>query len=92
MLRVESYSLRRKWIYEKNLKGSQIVSKSCSLLKKVGDDWGNPIPYPEELIEKILPKGLSEYYFFAGESIGFCFKSNSAFNKLFGNLHTFHIL
>ena len=66
---VQYYSLRRKWVYEKKAKGSQIVSQSCSLLKKVGDDWGNPISYPERLIEQILPSGLSQYFFFDGESM-----------------------
>lgn len=67
--KIESYSLRRKWVYEKKIKGSQIISQSCSLLRKNGDDWGNPIHSPEKMIGKILPKGLSEYFFFDGESM-----------------------
>lgn len=66
---IQYYSLRRKWIYRKELKGSKIISQSCSLQKRKGDDWGNPIPYPEKILEQILPSGLSQYFFFDGESM-----------------------
>ena len=67
--KIQYYSLRRKWVYRKELKGSKIISQGCSLLRKNGDDWGNPISYPEKLIEQILPIGLSQYFFFDGESM-----------------------
>ena len=67
--KIQYYSLRRKWVYEKKVKGSQLISQSCSLLKKVGDDWGNPMSSPERMIEQILPSGLSQYFFFDGESM-----------------------
>lgn len=66
---IEEYSLRRKWIYTKEHKGSKLISQSCTLQKKIGDDWGNPLPNPEKAIEAILPRGLSQYYFFDGESM-----------------------
>ena len=65
----EDYSLRRKWVYYKDLKGSRLISQSCTLQKKIGDDWGNPLPNPDKVIESILPHGLSQYYFFDGESM-----------------------
>ena len=67
--KIQHYSLRRKWVYRKELKGSKIISQGCSLLRQNGDDWGNPIPYPEKMIEQILPSGLSQYFFFDGESM-----------------------
>ncbi len=66
---VQYYSLRRKWVYRKELKGTKLISQSCSLQRKKGDDWGNPITYPERMIEQILPSGLSQYFFFDGESM-----------------------
>jgi DNA sulfur modification protein DndD len=66
---IQYYSLRRKWVYRKELKGSKLISQSCSLQRKKGDDWGNPISYPERMIEQILPSGLSQYFFFDGESM-----------------------
>ena len=66
---IQYYSLRRKWVYRKELKGSKIISQGCTLLRKTGDDWGNPISYPEKMIEQILPVGLSQYFFFDGESM-----------------------
>ena len=67
--KIQYYSLRRKWVYRKELKGSRIISQGCSLLRKNGDDWGNPLSYPEKMIEQILPVGLSQYFFFDGESM-----------------------
>ena len=66
---VQYYSLRRKWVYRKELKGTKLISQSCSLQRKKGDDWGNPITYPERMIEQILPCGLSQYFFFDGETM-----------------------
>ena len=66
---VEEYCLRRKWVYLKELKSSRVISQTCTLQKKIGDDWGNYLPNPEKVIETILPHGLSQYYFFDGESM-----------------------
>ena len=67
---IEEYSLRRRWIYQKrDVKGSKFVSEQFQLLKKVGDDWGKVVANPERVIEEILPHGLSQYYFFDGESM-----------------------
>ena len=66
---VEEYCLRRKWVYLKELKSSKVISQTCTLQKKVGDDWGTYLSNPEKAIEAILPHGLSQYYFFDGESM-----------------------
>ena len=67
---VEEYSLQRKWVYRKELKTSKLVQQSCRLLKKNDDNWENNNPEEiTQIIEEILPRELSRYYFFDGESM-----------------------
>lgn len=65
----EYYSLCRKCLYKKELKSTEIISESVSLLKKIGDDWKPVNEDAQKVIERILPSGLSEYFFFDGESM-----------------------
>lgn len=66
---VEYYSLRREWIYQKEQYESKVITKKFRLSKKIGDDWKTVSDNPEIVIEQILPSGLSQYFFFDGESM-----------------------
>lgn len=63
------FSLTRVYTYKKGLNGSEKIVEDLSLLKLEDDkDW-KPIDRPKEVIEKVLPSGLAEYFFFDGESM-----------------------
>lgn len=66
---VECYSLRREWIYQKEQLESKVINKKFRLSKKIGDDWKTVSDDPVNIIEQILPSGLSQYFFFDGESM-----------------------
>lgn len=66
---VEHYSLHREWVYRKELQESKKVDESCHLLKLVDDDWKKVNEDPSVVIERMLPSGLSQYFFFDGESM-----------------------
>ena len=66
---VEYYSLRREWIYQKEQLESKVINKKFRLSKKIGDDWKTVSDDPVNIIEQILPGGLSQYFFFDGESM-----------------------
>ena len=63
------YSLTRTSTYKKELQESKKIAEDLSLLKKHSENDWKPVEYPKELIEKMLPSGLSEYFFFDGESM-----------------------
>lgn len=64
------YTVRREYVYKKGLDSSTKIKEDFSLRKKnEDDDWGEKLPKPEEVINELLPKGLSEYFFFDGESM-----------------------
>lgn len=65
----EFYSLRREWIYKKELNDSRKVSEDLSLMKKDSSNNWNTVDHPEIIIDEILPPGLAEYFFFDGESM-----------------------
>lgn len=65
----EYYSLRREWIYKKEQLESKVINKKFRLSKKIGDDWKTVSDDPVNIIEQILPSGLSQYFFFDGESM-----------------------
>ena len=66
---VEYYSLRREWIYQKEQLESKVINRKFRLSKKIGDDWKTVSDDPVNIIEQILPSGLSQYFFFDGESM-----------------------
>lgn len=73
---IENYSIIREWIYRKELKESRIINQGCYILKEVRDDkdpdnynWKPLEENPNVIIERMLPKGLSQYFFFDGESM-----------------------
>ena len=65
----DNYSLRREWIYKKELKDSKKISEDLSLMKKDDKNNWNVLTKPDLIIDEILPPGLSEYFFFDGESM-----------------------
>ena len=63
------FSLTRVYTYKKGLNDSEKIAEDLSLLKLEDDkDW-KPIDRPKEVIEKVLPPGLADYFFFDGESM-----------------------
>lgn len=65
----EEYSLTRKFIYKKGLDDSEKIGEEVSL-QKMDDDYNwKRVDRPQETIEKLLPSGLSEYFFFDGENM-----------------------
>lgn len=64
------YLLRRSQFYEKNMFDTHVVGFEFELQKKDDDNNWKTVPEkPEEAIERLLPSGLSEYFFFDGESM-----------------------
>jgi len=63
------YSLTRIYIYKKGLDDSEKIGEDISLNKMDDDNNWKRIDRPRDTIEKLLPSGLSEYFFFDGESM-----------------------
>lgn len=63
------YSLTRKHTYRKGLDDSEKIGEAVSLQKRDDDFNWKRVDRPTETIEKLLPSGLSEYFFFDGESM-----------------------
>lgn len=63
------YSLTRIYTYKKDIYDSQKIGEELSLQRRDEDLNWKKVEKPEETIEKILPSGLSEYFFFDGESM-----------------------
>lgn len=63
------YSLTRKHTYKKGLDDSEKIGEELSLQKRDEDYNWKRVDRPMETIEKLLPSGLSEYFFFDGESM-----------------------
>lgn len=64
-----TYSARREYTYKKELLSTVKVKEDFVVRKKVDNDWGDKINPPQEFINKLLPPGLSEYFFFDGETM-----------------------
>lgn len=63
------YSLRRIYTYKKGLNDSEKIAEDVSLQHMDADYNWRRIENPKETIEKLLPSGLSDYFFFDGESM-----------------------
>ena len=63
------YSARRVYTYKKEILSSVKVKEDFSVRKKIDNDWGEKINNPQDFINMLLPPGLSEYFFFDGESM-----------------------
>ena len=63
------YSVRRTYTYRKGLSDSEKIAEDFSL-SKMDDDYNwLRLDRPKDTIEKLLPSGLSDYFFFDGESM-----------------------
>ena len=63
------YSLKRTYTYKRGLDDSEKIAEDVVLNYMNEDhDWRR-IDKPKETIEKLLPSGLSDYFFFDGESM-----------------------
>lgn len=63
------YSLKRTYTYKKGLNDSEKIAEDVVLSYKNKDNDWRRIDKPKETIEKLLPSGLSDYFFFDGESM-----------------------
>lgn len=63
------YSITRNYTYKKGLDDSEKIGEELSLQKRDEDYNWKRVDRPVETIEKLLPSGLSEYFFFDGESM-----------------------
>ncbi len=63
------YSLRRVYTYKKGLDDSEKIAEDFSLQYMDSDYNWRRIDNPKDKIEKLLPSGLSDYFFFDGESM-----------------------
>lgn len=63
------YSLRRTYTYKKALNDSDKIAEDLVLQKRDEDFNWRRLERPKETIEKLLPSGLSDYFFFDGESM-----------------------
>lgn len=64
-----NYSLSRDWKYQKKLTGPLLINRTVTLLKKNSNGDYEPVQNKDIVINKILPKGLSSYFFFDGEGM-----------------------
>lgn len=65
----ESYSLTRTYTYKKGLDDSEKIAEDIALNKMDSDHNWKRMDRPRDTIEKLLPSGLSDYFFFDGESM-----------------------
>lgn len=63
------FSLTRTYTYKKGLNDSEKIADDLSLLRIDDDKNWKPIDRPKEVIDKLLPSGLADYFFFDGESM-----------------------
>jgi len=63
------YFMKRIYKYRKGVHESDKIAEEFTLQKlNENYDW-KPVEEPEKFIEKLLPSGLAEYFFFDGESM-----------------------
>ncbi|MBE6959610.1 MAG: hypothetical protein E7448_02670 [Ruminococcaceae bacterium] len=63
------YSLRRTHTYRKGVDEAEKIGEDMSLSKMDEDYNWRRVDRPRDVIEKLLPSGLSDYFFFDGESM-----------------------
>ncbi len=65
----EKYSVTRTQTYRKDPSDSVKILEDFSLQKMDEDNNWKRMDKPQEMIEKLLPSGLADYFFFDGESM-----------------------
>ncbi len=63
------YSLKRTYTYKKTLQDSVKIAEDMVLLYRDEDYNWRRVDNPKEAVEKLLPSGLADYFFFDGESM-----------------------
>lgn len=66
---MDKYSVTRTQTYRKDPSDSVKIQEDFSLLKMDEDNNWKRMDKPQDMIEKLLPSGLSDYFFFDGESM-----------------------
>ena len=72
----KSYQLKRKCFGSRNKENKIEINQTQLFMMVAGDDgkWQHPMEQPSDIIEKILPKSLHQYFFFDGEHIDHLFR------------------
>ena len=65
----KNYSVRRVYTYKKGLQESVKVAEDFSVSVEDEDHNWRRVDNPRDVIEKLIPSGLSDYFFFDGESM-----------------------
>lgn len=65
----KKYMVRRVYTYKKNLNESVKVAEDFSVSTEDDDHNWRRVDNPRDVIEKMLPSGLADYFFFDGESM-----------------------
>lgn len=65
----EEYSMRREWIFQKDVFETKRLTATFTINKKDNENNWVRLSNPEEVVEQLLPSGLAEYFFFDGESM-----------------------
>jgi DNA sulfur modification protein DndD len=79
----KTYQLKRQCYAHRDVNDKINHSKSQLFMLIAGDDgrWYHPLEHPDDIISRILPETLHEYFFFDGERIEHRFR-NSKQNKI----------
>jgi len=74
----KNYQLKRKFSAYQDVNNQTKITKPQLWMMIAGDDgkWYHPLEQPDDIIEKILPKSLHQYFFFDGEHIDHIFRSS----------------
>ncbi|MBL1210498.1 AAA family ATPase [Geminocystis sp. GBBB08] len=72
----KTYQLKRKCFAHRNQDNKIVINSSQLFMMVAGDDgkWQHPLEQPIDIIERILPKSLHQYFFFDGEHIDHLFR------------------
>jgi DNA sulfur modification protein DndD len=72
----KTYQLKRKCFAHRNKDNKIVINQPQLFMMIAGDDgkWQHPLEQPMDIIERILPKSLHQYFFFDGEHIDHLFR------------------
>lgn len=72
----KNYQLKRKFFAHRNKDNKIVINQPQLFMMIAGDDgkWQLPLEQPIDIIERILPKSLHQYFFFDGEHIDHLFR------------------